>query len=45
MAQYEVWKTRDLVDVSDAKNFEFPHSGEKILLKKRPPIAKTSNTD
>ncbi len=45
MAEYKVWKTNELVEVSDAKNFQFPASGEKMLLKTRPPVAKTSNTD
>lgn len=45
MAQFRVWKTGDQVEVGDEKNWQFPASGEKILLKTRPPIAKTVATD
>ncbi len=45
MGDYKVWKTGEQVEVSDVKNFQFPASGEKILLKNRPPIAKTISTD
>ena len=45
MVQYKVWKSGDVVEVSDPKNFIFPPSGEKVLLKTRPPIAKTAGTD
>lgn len=45
MANFKVWRTGEAVEVNDEKNFQFPASGEKILLKERPPIAKTVNTD
>lgn len=45
MAEYKVWRTGEKVEISDPKNFSFPPSGEKILLKARPPIAKTMKTD
>ncbi len=45
MGQYKVVKTGELVEVSDEKNFTFPASGEKILTKTRPPVAKTAGTD
>lgn len=45
MEEYKVWKTGEKVEVSDPKNFIFPASGEKVLLKSRPPIAKTAKTD
>ncbi len=44
MAKYKVWKTGELVEIED-NEFQFPPSGEKILFKLRPPIAKTVNTD
>lgn len=45
MAEYKVWRTNEKVEIVDAKNFQFPSSGAKILLKERPPIAKTIDTD
>jgi hypothetical protein len=45
MAQYKDLKTGHIVDVADEKNFTFPATGAKILLKVRPPISKASSTD
>ncbi len=45
MAQFKVWRTGDPVEIADEKNFQFPPSGEKMLLKQRPPVSKTTSTD
>ncbi|MBN2477699.1 hypothetical protein JXB01_00230 [Candidatus Micrarchaeota archaeon] len=45
MVEYREWKTKKNVQISDPKNFEFPPSGVKVLLKSRPPIAKECSTD
>ena len=45
MAEYKDLKTGTTVTVDDAKKFEFPSTGTKILLKTRPPIAKEVSTD
>jgi len=45
MAEYKDVKTGAIVSVSDEKNFAFPSSGAKMLLKTRPPIAKDTRTD
>lgn len=45
MADYKDWKTKKDVEIKDMKNFEFPSSGTKILLKTRPPIPKECPTD
>ncbi len=45
MAEYKDWKSKKDVEIKDLKNFEFPTTGAKILLKSRPPIAKECNTD
>ncbi|MDD5023228.1 MAG: hypothetical protein PHU63_03605 [Candidatus ainarchaeum sp.] len=42
---YKDWKTKKPVEVKDLKNFEFPSTGAKILLKARPPIAKECSAD
>jgi len=45
MAEYKDFKTGGLVEVADDKNFAFPSTGAKMLLKTRPPIAKEVGTD
>lgn len=45
MAEFKVWRTGEPAEIVDVENFQFPSSGEKILLKTRPPISKTANTD
>ena len=45
MGEYKDIKTGTVVSVVDEKNFQFPTTGAKILLKCRPPIAKEVKTD
>ena len=45
MAEYKDVKTGAIVTVNDEKNFLFPATGAKMLLKARPPIAKEVSTD
>jgi len=45
MAEYKDLKTGSIVEVTDEKNFAFPSTGAKMLLKTRPPIAKDVGTD
>jgi hypothetical protein len=45
MAEYKDVKTGAIVTVADEKNFLFPATGAKMLLKSRPPIAKEVSTD
>ena len=45
MAEYKDQTTGEDVKVSTEKGFKFPSTGAKILLKKRPPIAKEVDTD
>jgi hypothetical protein len=45
MAEYKDVKTGAIVTVTDEKNFLFPATGAKMLLKSRPPIAKEVSTD
>lgn len=43
--EYKDYKTGTPVSLKKDKNFAFPSSGAKILLKTRPPIAKETSTD
>ena len=45
MAEYKEHGTGEVVKISVDKNFVFPSTGAKILLKTRPPIAKEVSTD
>ncbi|MBS3067382.1 hypothetical protein J4450_01660 [Candidatus Micrarchaeota archaeon] len=45
MGEYKDLKTGELITVADEKNFEFPNTGAKMLLKSRPPISKECGTD
>ena len=45
MGQYKDLKTGTVVTVADEKNFVFPTTGAKMLLKVRPPISKEAKTD
>ncbi|MGV8177075.1 MAG: hypothetical protein ACP5NX_04705 [Candidatus Bilamarchaeaceae archaeon] len=45
MAGYRSWKTGEIVEIDDLNHFTFPPTGDKILLKTRPPIAKELKTD
>jgi len=45
MAEYKDYKTGELAKVNVDKNFVFPSTGAKILLKTRPPVAKEIKTD
>jgi hypothetical protein len=45
MGMYKDVKTGAVVEIPDDKDFHFPASGAKILLKSRPPIAKEHGTD
>ena len=45
MAEYKDVKTGSIITVADEKNFVFPNTGAKMLLKVRPPISKECNTD
>ena len=45
MGEYKDLKTGAIISVADEKNFIFPATGAKMLLKSRPPIAKEVSTD
>ena len=45
MGEYKDLKSGEIVVVADEKNFVFPTTGAKMLLKSRPPISKESKTD
>ncbi len=45
MPEYKEYKTGEVVKMNVDKNFTFPSTGAKILLKTRPPIAKEVGTD
>ncbi len=45
LGQYKDLKTGTMVEILDEKNFVFPSTGAKMLLKSRPPISKDANTD
>ncbi|MDO8554042.1 MAG: hypothetical protein Q7S22_04505 [Candidatus Micrarchaeota archaeon] len=45
MGEYKDVKTGTVVVIADEKNFQFPTTGAKMLLKCRPPIAKEVRTD
>jgi len=45
MPEYKDHGTREKVKVNVDKNFVFPSTGAKILLKTRPPVAKEIATD
>lgn len=45
MAEYKDWKSKKEVEIKDIKNFTFPSTGAKILLKSRPPVSKECSTD
>lgn len=45
MGEYKDLKTGAIVSIADEKNFIFPATGAKMLLKSRPPIAKEVSTD
>jgi hypothetical protein len=45
MSEYKDVKSGAIVTIADEKNFIFPSSGAKMLLKTRPPIAKEVRTD
>lgn len=43
--EYKDWKTGEKVNITNMKEFKFPPTGAKVLVKARPPIAKESSTD
>ena len=45
MSEYKDWKSKKPVEIKNLKNFEFPSTGAKMLLKARPPISKECSTD
>jgi hypothetical protein len=45
LGQYKDLKTGTMVEILDEKNFVFPSTGAKMLLKSRPPISKDADTD
>ena len=45
MTEYKHYKTGEVIKLNVDKNFVFPSSGEKTILKTRPPVAKQVNTD
>ncbi len=45
MGEYKDHKTGEIAKVTVDKNFVFPSTGAKILLKIRPPVAKEIQTD
>lgn len=45
MGEYISWKTGQKVEISNLKEFQFPPTGDKVLLKSRPPIAREIKTD
>jgi hypothetical protein len=45
MGEYKDLKSGAIVSVADEKNFIFPATGAKMLLKTRPPVAKEVSTD
>ncbi len=45
MGEFKDLKTGQIIAVVDEKNFVFPSTGAKMLLKARPPISKESHTD
>ncbi len=45
MGDYKDLKTGAIVTIVDEKNFAFPTTGAKMLLKARPPISKEASTD
>ena len=45
MGEYKDLKTGESITIIDEKNFTFPSTGAKMLLKARPPISKEATTD
>ncbi len=45
MGEYKDLKTGQVITITDEKNFAFPSTGAKMLLKARPPISKEATTD
>ncbi|HIH22677.1 MAG: hypothetical protein AABW86_06160 [Candidatus Micrarchaeota archaeon] len=45
MGEYISWKTGEKIDIANMKDFQFPPTGDKMLLKARPPVALDMKTD
>lgn len=45
MGDYKDLKTGIVISIENAKEFAFPTTGAKLLIKCRPPIAKELSTD
>lgn len=45
MTEYKDQKTGEVLKINVDKNFVFPSTGAKTLLKTRPPVAKELGTD
>lgn len=45
MGEYKDLKNGNIITIADEKNFVFPTTGAKMLLKARPPISKEASTD
>jgi len=45
VGEYKSWKTGTVVEIASLKDFQFPPTGDKILLKSCPPIAIDMKTD
>ncbi|MFA6531226.1 MAG: hypothetical protein WCT31_05830 [Candidatus Micrarchaeia archaeon] len=45
MAEYKSWKSGNVVEIANLKDFQFPPTGDKILLKARPPLALELKSD
>jgi hypothetical protein len=45
MGEYKSWKNGATVEITSLKDFQFPPTGDKILLKARPPLALEMKSD
>jgi len=45
MGEYKSWKNGTLVEIASLKDFQFPPTGDKILLKARPPLSIEMGSD
>ncbi len=45
VGEYKSWKNGTVVEIPNLKEFQFPPTGDKILLKTCPPLAVEMKTD
>lgn len=45
VGEYASWKNGAIVEIANLKEFQFPPTGDKVLLKARPPTAIEIPTD